>query len=159
MVAGFTSGIGVIIILLQFSVLAGSATIGGSAFSVFRDFPENTVLDPQDLAIGAVALAICVAWPRRLRGFAPASLVALLIGIGMAIIWLDGASRIGELSAQLPALSPPVLTSSFLMSAIQPALTLALIGSVNSLVTSLVADSLTRGRHQSNRELAGQGIR
>ena len=46
----------------------------------------------------------------------------------------------------------------FLVSAIQPALILALLGSVDSLLTSLVADSLTGTRHNADRELIGQGI-
>ena len=159
MIAGFTSGIGVIIIMLQISVLLGVFFARGSLFAFIRALPEAVVgLNLHELVVGVVALAICVLWPRQWRRYVPESLVALVAGTAMAVLWLDGARTIGALPTALPALHLPEMTPVFLVSAIQPALTLALIGSVNSLVTSLVADSLSRSRHRPNRELLGQGM-
>ncbi len=159
MIAGFTSGIGVIIIMLQISVLLEVSFARGSLFAFIRALPEAVVgLNLHELVVGVVALAICVLWPRQWRRYVPESLVALVAGTAMAVLWLDGARTIGALPTALPALHLPEMTPVFLVSAIQPALTLALIGSVNSLVTSLVADSLSRSRHRPNRELLGQGM-
>ena len=159
MIAGFTSGIGVIIIMLQISVLLEVSFARGSLFAFIRALPEAVVgLNLHELVVGVVALAICVLWPRQWRRYVPESLVALVAGTAMAVLWLDGARTIGALPTALPALHLPEMTPVFLVSAIQPALTLVLIGSVNSLVTSLVADSLSRSRHRPNRELLGQGM-
>ena len=76
----------------------------------------------------------------------------------MAAFWLRDAPVIGALPQGLPSLHMPEMSPGVLLNAVQPALILALIGSINSLVASLVADSLTRTRHKSNRELVGQGI-
>ena len=159
MIAGFTSGIGVIIIMLQISALLGVSFARGGLFAFIRALPEAAIgLNPHELVVGVVALAICVFWPRQWGRYVPESLIALVAGTAMAVLWLDGARTIGELPTALPALHLPEMTPVFLVSAIQPALTLALIGSVNSLVTSLVADSLSRSRHRPNRELLGQGM-
>ena len=159
MIAGFTSGIGVIIIIIQISSLLGISFAHGGVFGLIRVLPEAALApNPHELIVGAVALSVCVLWPRRLRRYVPEYLVALIAGTLIAVIWLDGARTIGELPTALPTLYMPELSPIFLVSAIQPALTLALIGSVNSLMTTLVADSLTRTQHRPNRELMGQGV-
>ena len=159
MVAGFTSGIGIIIIIIQTPPFLGVASASGGLLGIIRAWPD-AVLDTNlhALIVGAVTLAICVFWPRRFRRFLPEPLVALIVGTLLAAFLLRDAQVIGQLPRGLPAFQLPVLSMGLLVTAIQPALTLALIGSVNSLVTSLVADTLTRTRHWPNRELIGQGI-
>ena len=159
MIAGFTSGIGVVIIMIQTLPFLGAGPARGGLIGVVRAWPEAALtLNPQAVILGAASLAICFFWPRRFGRFLPGPLVALVAGTALAMLWLDGAPIIGTLPRGIPALRLPELAPGFLLSAIQPALTLALIGSVNSLVASLVSDSLTRTRHQPNRELVGQGI-
>ena len=58
----------------------------------------------------------------------------------------------------LPSLQLPDISVDVLLQSIQPALIIALLGSIDSLLTSLVADAMTRTRHKPNRELVGQGI-
>ena len=159
MIAGFTSGIGVIAILIQVSIPVGSPTTGGSVFGVFSNLPEGASVNWRDLVAGMVSVTICVIWPDRLRRFVPASLVALLVTAGMAAFWLDQAHRIGELPTQFPTLHMPMIAPGFLIPAKQPALTLALIGSVNSLLTCLASDSLTRARHRPNSNGTGGSVR
>ena len=65
---------------------------------------------------------------------------------------------IGDVPTGLPSLQRPDLSVDILVRAVQPALTIALLGSIDSLLTSLIADSMTRTRHNPNRELVGQGI-
>ena len=76
----------------------------------------------------------------------------------MGILWLSGAPALGPVPAGLPTLKIGLPSAGFLLQAFQPALILALLGSVDSLLTSLVADSLTGTRHNPDRELVGQGI-
>ena len=159
MIAGFTSGIGVIIIIIQTLPFLGAAPASGGLFGIIRAWPGAILaLNLHALILGAAALAICVFWPRRLGRYVPGPLLALVAGTVVGTLWLPDAPVIGELPQGLPALHLPETAPGLLLSAIQPALTLALVGSVNSLVASLVADSLTRTRHKPNRELAGQGI-
>ena len=159
MIAGFTSGIGVIIIIIQTLPFLGAPPVPGELFGIIRAWPEALVtLNLHAVTVGIVSLAICVFWPRRLGRFLPGPLLALLVGTVIAMLWLRDAPVIGELPRGLPALQVPETSAGFLLSAIQPALTLALISSVNSMVASLVADSLTGTRHKPNREVTGQGI-
>ena len=84
--------------------------------------------------------------------------MALVVGTLLGVLWLTDVPIIGEIPSGLPGIQLGLPSVSFLASALQPALILALLGSVDSLLTSLVADSLTGTRHNSNRELVGQGI-
>ena len=95
-------------------------------------------------------------WPRRLANFLPAPLAALIAGTLMGVLWLNDTPVIGQTG--LPELQFALPSAGFLARALEPALILALLGSVDSLLVSLVADSLTATRHKPNRELVGQGI-
>ena len=85
----------------------------------------------------------------------PAPVAALAAGTLLGVLWLSDAPVIGHVPAGLPEVRLELPSAGFL---VQPALILALLGSVNSLLTSLVADSLTGARHNPDRELMGQGI-
>ena len=97
-------------------------------------------------------------WPRRLRAIVPPTLVALAAGTLMSVFWLTDVPLIGEVPTGLPMPQMPDLSLDILTRAVQPALTIALLGSIDSLLTSLIADSMTRTQHHANRELVGQGI-
>ena len=159
MIAGFTSGIGVIIIIIQTLPFLGAAPEPGGLFGIFGAWPEAVGgANLHAVAIGGVSLAICVLWPRQLGRFVPGPLPALVAGTLLSMMWLRDAPVIGSVPQGLPSLHVPEVSTSLLLAAVQPALILALVGSINSLVASLVADSLTRTRHKSNQELVGQGI-
>ena len=110
------------------------------------------------LSIAAVTLAMAVVWPSRLRKFLPPTLAALTAGTLLSVLWWSNTPVIGEVPTGLPDVQLPDLSLSALAGAVQPALTIALLGSIDSLLTSLIADSMTRTRHKPNRELVGQGI-
>jgi len=86
------------------------------------------------------------------------ALAALAVGTLMGVLFLGDAPVIGEVPSGLPELQQPVLSLGVLAGAVQPAITLALLGAVDSLLTSLIADSMTRTRHSPNQELIGQGL-
>ncbi len=76
----------------------------------------------------------------------------------LAILWLQGTPIIGQVPTGLPQIYLPAFSINMLLRAVQPALTMALLGSIDSLLTSLVADSITRTRHNPDQELIGQGL-
>ncbi len=115
-------------------------------------------IDTSAFAIGAVTLAVGFLWPRRFSRFAPGPLVALAAGTALGVLWFADAPVIGAIPVGLPALQLGLPPAGFLLDALQQAIILALLGSVDSLLTSLVADSMTGNRHNPDRELIGQGI-
>ena len=158
-ISGFMSGIGIIIILIHTLPFLGSAIVTGGPLGAVRAWPDaiNDV-NFSALSIAAVTLAVGVVWPSRLRKFLPPTLAALTAGTLLGVLWLSNTPVIGEVPTGLPDVQLPDLSLSALAGAVQPALTIALLGSIDSLLTSLIADSMTRTRHNPNRELVGQGI-
>ena len=158
-VSGFMSGIGVIIMLIQSLPFIGAAAPSGGARGAIDALPVAVhSVNYHALVIAVVTLLIAVLWPRRLSRYAPPALVALVMGTLMSVVWLSEVPVIGEIPRGLPDVQVTLPSVGFLLGAVQPALILALLGSVDSLLTSLVADSLTGQRHDPNRELVGQGI-
>lgn len=158
-ISGFMSGIGIIIILLQTLPFIGAAHATGGPMGAVSKLPQAiNSIDFAAVAIAAVTLAVGVLWPSRISRYLPPPLAALLVGTSMGVFWLTGTPVIGEVPAGLPELQLPVISPSFLLTAVQPAITIALLGSIDSLLTSLIADSMTRTRHNPDRELVGQGI-
>ena len=158
-VSGFMSGIGVIIILVQTLPFLGAPVELGGPIDAVRSWPDVfSDVNFSSLVIAAVSLGVCIFWPPRLRVIVPSMLMALVIGTLLSLLWLDNTPVIGDVPTGLPDFKMPELSGDVLAGAVQPALTIALLGSIDSLLTSLVADSMTRTSHQPNRELIGQGI-
>ena len=158
-VSGFMSGIGIIVMLTQILPFLGAPTASGGALDTIRALSEAADnVDAGAFTIAAVTLLAAVLWPRRLARFLPAPVVALVSGTLLGAFWWTEAPVIGPVPTGLPGLQMELPSAGFLVSALQPALILALLGSVDSLLTSLVADSLTGTRHDPNRELVGQGL-
>ena len=158
-ISGFMSGIGIIVILLQVLPFLGAPAAEGGALNTIRALPGVVgLINLEAVAIAAVTLGVGVLWPKQFRKYLPPTLAAMAAGTGLGIFWLTGAPVIGAVPTGLPTLQLPALSLGFLGHAIQPALIIALLGSVDSLLTSLIADSLTRTQHNPNRELMGQGI-
>ncbi|MDE0033472.1 MAG: SulP family inorganic anion transporter [Deltaproteobacteria bacterium] len=158
-VSGFMSGIGIIIMLMQSLSLLGASGATSGPMGAARALPAAVSnIDAGAFAIGAVTLAAGFLWPRRFSRFAPGPLVALAAGTVLGMLWFREAPVIGAIPVGLPGLQFEPPSFAFLLHAVQPAIILALLGSVDSLLTSLVADAMTGSRHDPNRELVGQGI-
>ena len=158
-ISGFMSGIGIIIILLQTLPFLGASIAEGGPLGAVRAWPDViTDVNFSALAIAAVTLGVGVFWPNQLKKFLPPTLAALVAGTLLGLLWLTNTPTIGEVPTGLPSWKLPDLAVGVLAGAVQPALIIALLGSIDSLLTSLVADSMTRTRHNPDRELAGQGI-
>ncbi len=158
-ISGFMSGIGVIIILLQTLPFLGAPVAEGGPMGAVRAWPDVIRdVNLSALAIAAVTLVVGIIWPAKLRKVLPPTLAALVAGTTLGILWLTNTPVIGDVPTGLPSLRMPEFGVDLLTNAIQPAITLALLGSIDSLLTSLIADSITRTRHNPDRELIGQGI-
>lgn len=164
--SGFMSGIGVIIILQQLYPLIGQSG-SGSMVDLLVGLPGavgGTSITALLLGIGTVA--IIYLFP-LLTKKVPSTLVALIVMTVVSLfINMEGVPTIGEIPSGLPTpffVNDKVDLSgldwgSILMAAIIPGLTLAGLGSIDTLLTSVVADNITKTKHNSNRELIGQGI-
>ncbi len=158
-VSGFMSGIGIIVVSIQSMPFLGAEAAMGGAVGAMRELPSAIAnANLSALAIAVSTLAVAVLWPRRLGRVLPAPLVALIAGTLLGVLWLNDAPVIGSIPSGLPELHLSLPSVGFLLHAVEPALILGLLGAVDSLLISLVADSLTGTRHRPDRELVGQGI-
>ena len=158
-ISGFTSGVGVIIVLLQVLPILGAGSLGGGTVGAILAMPAAMGgINFHSLAIGVITLMVGVYWPKKLRRFLPPSLAALIVGTLLGLVWLTGSPLIGEVPTGLPDIIDTHTVLQHLVSSFQPALVLALLASINTLLMSLIADSITRTTHKPNRELMGQGV-
>ncbi len=158
-ISGFMTGIGIIIIILQVLPFLGIKPVPGVPVSVILSWPALLgTFNTDAIIVALVALLVGFAWRGWPAKFVPGPLAAMLAGTLLAVFWLSGAPTIGDIPRGLPELQVPQVTPTFLLAVIQPAIILALLGSIDSLLTSLIADTITRTRHRPNRELVGQGL-
>ena len=158
-ISGFMSGIGIIIILIQALPFLGAPTSPHGPMGALNALPGALAnINTDALIIAGASLVTAIVWPRRLGRYLPFPLASLVVGTLLALLWLHEAPVIGELPMGLPDLHIPAPTAGFLLRVVEPAIIIALLGSVDSLLTSLIADSLTGTQHNPNRELVGQGI-
>ncbi len=158
-ISGFMSGIGCIIIVLQILPLFGFTGPSGGVLGALSKMPQvvgHPIVDA--VVVGLAALAIMLFMPGKLRRLLPPPLAALIVGTLLATFVFTGAPVIGEIPRGLPHLQIPSIEFDRFPGMAQAALILAVLGSIDSLLTSLIADNVTRTQHKSNRELVGQGI-
>ena len=162
--SGFMSGIGVIIILQQIYPLFGQSG-SGSMIDLLVGIPKAVgSMSLTALLLGLGTVAIIYLFP-LLTKKVPSTLVALIV-MTVISLFTSEVPTIGEIPSGLPmpffANSNVTLAGldwgTILMAAIIPGLTLAGLGSIDTLLTSVVADNITKTKHNSNRELIGQGI-
>ncbi|MFB0978207.1 MAG: SulP family inorganic anion transporter, partial [Myxococcota bacterium] len=156
-ISGFMSGIGAIVIVLQLAQLVGHSPASGTVAalqSIPNDFQN---INPSALVLGLCTIAIIYASPRFTK-IVPGTLIALVIVTAGSVMLGVDVPRIGEIPRGLPTPSIPDWDFAKFQLILVPAAMLALVGSIDSLLTSLVADSVTKTHHDSERELTGQGI-
>ncbi len=160
-ISGFMSGIGVILIILQLAPFVGQATPKGGVIGTLQNLPQLIAnINPIETILGVLTLAIIFLMPSKLKRFAPPQLVALIVGTVVSLVVFGNADirRIGEIPMGLPQLQMPVFTASQLTTILVDGIVLGMLGCIDTLLTAVIADSLTRTEHNSNKELIGQGI-
>jgi len=166
-VSGFMSGIGFIIICTQLGNLIGIGQVKGAANSL-QFFASNlTSYNGMAIAVTIMTVAIVFITPKKITQYIPSPLLALLVVTPISVIFFndnriteigkDLLPRIGEIPSGGLEFKVPNISSNF-GAIVQGGLILAVLGAIDSLLTSLVADNITQTRHDSNRELIGQGI-
>lgn len=159
-VSGFMSGVGLIIVILQLFPFAGLDS-AKSTVAVMKDLPRLfTDFNWQALALGGLTVLIYYVFPKITKAV-PSPLVALVVASVAAYFLKWDVPIIGEIPSGLPNLQLDgilsVDSSAYSLIA-EYALVLAVLGSIDSLLTSVIADNMTKTKHNSNRELIGQGI-
>ena len=157
-VSGFMSGIGCIIIALQLARLFGHEPEASGTIPALLEVP-NAVTNPNPaaLGVGLLTLAMVFFWPATWGRYLPGPLAALITGTVVSLA-LSGVPVLGAIPTGLPEFIMPAFSSDTLLMVFEAAMILAVLGAIDSLLTSLVADNMTRTRHHSNRELIGQGV-
>ncbi|EGR0145162.1 SulP family inorganic anion transporter [Vibrio alginolyticus] len=160
-ISGFMSGIGVILIILQLSPLMGHAAPSGGVLGTLSDLPETiSNLKFSELFLGLLTLGILFFFPKQYRKYVPAQLVALVAVTLLSVILFDTEDirRIGEIPAGLPSLVAPYIDTDMFVEMVIDALVLGTLGCIDTLLTAVIGDSLTRKEHDSDKELRGQGL-
>ena len=159
-ISGFMSGIGIILVLLQLAPFLGQDPRGGviGTLSQLPALIQGT--RPMELLLAVITLAILWFTPSGLKKFCPPQLLALVVGTLLAITAFQGAGlrTIPEFSAKFPTLEMPDFSGGQIRMMVVNAAVLGMLGCIDALLTSVVADSLTRTEHDSNKELIGQGF-
>ncbi len=160
-ISGFMSGIGLILIIIQLPGLLGHASPGGGVLGSLQALPGLFAeVKAGELLLGMVALGILFLMPRAWQRFMPPQLLALVVGTVLAV-WFIGSGEyraIGEIPSGLPSIQVPAFSAEEWTTMVINALVLAMLGSIDALLTSVIADSLTRTEHNSDKELVGQGL-
>ena len=159
-VSGFMSGIGVIIVALQLAPLLGFPA-QSSVMGSLQQLPKAlSNPDPVAAGLGVLTLAIVFGWSGKLAKIVPSPLLALIVCTSISILAFRGSdiARIGDIPQGFPQLQLPQINFNQLRDIVGYGLMLAILGAIDSLLTSLVADNITRTRHDSEQELIGQGI-
>lgn len=157
-ISGFMSGIGVIIILLQLHPLLGAPSVSAPLESIMKLPAVLAYTDLYSLGLGCITMIIVFFTPPKVTRTVPSPLLALVVGSLLVALFDIPVAKIGEIPAGLPSLILPLFSIELLPQVITMALALAVLGSIDSLLTSVVADSITKTKHNSNKELVGQGL-
>lgn len=160
-ISGFMSGIGIILIILQTAPFLGQASPKGGILGTLSSVPELLQnISPTETALAAITLGLLFFTPAAIKKYAPPQLIALVVGTAMSLTVFGGVEirRIGEIPTSLPSLQVPTFSADQLQLMFVDALVLGMLGCIDALLTSVVADSLTRTEHNSNKELIGQGL-
>ena len=167
-VVGFTSGIAVTIFTTQVKDLLGLTTgpVPADFVAKWATYVQALpTVDPWSTAVGVLSVVVIALTPRLSRKV-PGSLVAIVV-MTVAAYLLRTYAGVGSIEtigdrfsirAELPSAAVPVLTWEGVKQLVQPALTIAVLGAIESLLSATVADGVTGRRHDSNQELIGQGI-
>ena len=164
-IMGFTAGIGVIIFVGQWKDFFGLSPAPSGLHFHEKLMVLVQAVPSVNLAttgLGLLALALLIVGPRYLKRI-PAPLVAMLvITVLQAYFHFKGVATIGSafggIPRTLPSFSLPSIPLSQVISLVGPAFTIALLGSIESLLSAVVADGMAGTKHNSNQELLGQGI-
>src|SRR5688572_5362159 len=162
-IIGFTNGIALVIISTQLRDFLGlTMNVPGEFIGRIETIVANLdTVHRNSVALGAATLLLLIAWSRYVKRV-PAYIVALFAGtIAAALLQLDVAtigSRFGGIPSGLPAFRIPEFRPELALTLLSPAVTVAMLGAIESLLSAVVADRMGGDRHNPNTELFAQGV-
>jgi sulfate permease, SulP family len=163
-VTGFTSGIALIIFSSEVKDLLGlrMGAVPASFTAKWAAYGRAIgTISPAAAAVSAASLLVLILWPRVSKKV-PAPIVAIALASGaVAFFHLPVetiGSRFGPFPAGLPAPRLPAVSGDTLRELFSPAVTVAILAAIESLLSAVVADGMIGSRHKSNVELVGQGV-
>ena len=162
-VIGFTNGIALVIISTQLRDFFGlTVEVPGEFIGRIETIGAHLRdMSPHSVALGSATLILLIVWSRYIKRV-PAYIVALFAGtLAAAWLQLDVAtigSRFGGIPSGLPAFKIPEFRPDLVLTLISPAVTVAMLGAIESLLSAVVADRMGGDRHNPNTELFAQGV-
>lgn len=163
LIVGFTSGIALIIFSAQMKDVLGlhMGAVPADFLEKWAAYGANIKsVNPAAIVIALFTTSVILWWPKRFSKV-PGSLVAIILTTLAVQVWAIPVetigSRFGHITSSMPAPALPHINFSTIQQLIQPAFTIALLGSIESLLSAVVADGMTGGKHKSNVELVAQG--
>ena len=159
-ISGFMSGIGAILVILQLPAFLGQKASGG-VIGTLTSLPALIAgIQPMELALALITVAILWFTPAWIKKYCPPQLLALVLGTVLSVTLFQdaGLKTIPAFNAELPTLHAPNFSGGQMRLMFVDAAVLGMLGCIDALLTSVVADSLTRTEHDSNKELVGQGL-
>lgn len=160
-ISGFMSGIGIILVILQIAPFLGQASPAGGIIGTLQAIPDLVAgIQPAETALAVFTVAVIWFMPARFKKAVPPQLVALVAGTMLSLFLFPGLDirRIDPIPMGFPAIQIPTFSADQLQLMLVDAAVLGMLGCIDALLTSMVADSLTRTEHNSNKELIGQGL-
>lgn len=161
---GFTSGIAVLIFTSQIKDFLGLQTGELPADFIGKIAALSQNLDSVNwgaVGLGVMSVLVTIFWS-RITTKIPGSLIALILSVALVPLFgLDVetiGSKFGEIKGSIPTPTLPGLDMDLIIKHIAPAFTIAMLGSIESLLSAVVSDGMIGGRHRSNTELIAQGI-
>jgi len=161
---GFTTGIALIIATGQLRDFFGlhMEKVPAEFIEKVRAYAEHAgTITPAAAGIGILTLVIVMLWPRVTKRV-PGSLVAIVLTTALVPLFNlpveTIGSRFGAVSSAMPSFHIPTITWSKVPELVSPAITIALLAGIESLLSAVVADGMTGRRHRSNMELVAQGV-
>lgn len=158
-ISGFMCGIGVIIIILQINPFLGVDSYTSIIYTVTHLLDTFGKINYEAVILATLTLIIMFLTPKKVSKIIPPALIALVSMTLLSIFLSFQVKVIGEIPMGLPDFVLPMSFDILKLSTILTlSITLALLASIDSLLTSVVADSKTKTKHDSKKELIGQGI-
>jgi sulfate permease, SulP family len=168
-ISGFMSGIGVILVILQIAPFLGQAPPKGGVLGTFLSIPDliSKAASPDNLPeviLSVVTLAIIFLTPKQIKKIVPPQLIALIVGTVISVTVFNGVegirriSDVGPIPVGLPQFRFPLFGPNEVTIMLIDGFMLGILGCIDTLLTAVVADSITRTEHKSDKELIGQGI-
>lgn len=157
-ISGFMNGVGFILIIMQINPFLGMQVLPSASQTILNLGNTLHHVNLHAFLLGVTTLCVCFFIPKKFNRFIPSQLAALIIGTIISVSFGFNVEKIADISLELPKFLIPEVSAKHLLECIPYALILAIVCSSESLLTSLVSDSLTKKTSNSQKIIAAQGL-